>query len=206
MKIRMFLVILVMSLVSPWVSAQDEDEEDRERNRDRHRDHDHDLPYTYLDISALEYDMDFGGIDIEPDGYKLDLSVSLGDSLYGIIERNKTDGKIGNSSFDFDTEGYGFGFHGDSWFASYTYNTWEFDDTEFDVDTIRVGFRNMWTDNLEFNASYSWNNIEDADNDDGFQVGFAYELFNNFHIVTEYETIGGDLDIDYLTAGIRLSF
>ena len=42
MKIRMFLVILVMSLVSPWVSAQDgdEDEEDRERNRDRSRDND----------------------------------------------------------------------------------------------------------------------------------------------------------------------
>lgn len=198
MKIKLLLPIAVLSLTSSWVNAEDADDHDRG--------HDQGLSYSYLEFSSLEYDMDFFGIDTEPDGYKLDLSVSLGDSLFGIIERNKTDGKLGTSSFDFDTEGYGFGFHGDSWYASYTYNTWDIDNIEFDVDTIRVGFRNMWTDNLEFNASYSWNNIEDADNDDGFQIGFVYQLFNNFHLTTRYETIGGNLDIDYLTAGVRVSF
>ncbi len=77
---------------------------------------------------------------------------------------------------------------------------------EFDVDTIRLGFRNDWTDRLEFNASYSWNNIEDADNDDGFQLGVLYRLGGNFYLVAEYESTGGDLDIDTLTAGIGITF
>lgn len=193
MKIR---ILVAICMLCPAISWADDDHDN---------DHDH-LSYSYLDISSLEYDMDVGGVDIEPDGTKFKLSLSLGDSLYGIVNRSRSDGKFGGAEYDFDTKGYGFGLHGDSWYASYTYNTWEINDEDFDVDTIRVGFRNMWTERLEFNASYSWNNIEDADNDDGFQIGFAYSLTDNFHLVTEYETIGGHLDIDYFTAGIRISF
>jgi len=150
--------------------------------------------------------MDINGIDIEPDGYKVELSVSLGDSLYGIVDRKKSDEKLGLADYNYDTEGYGFGLRGDSWFASYTYNTWDMGNDEFDVDTIRVGFRNMWTEHLEFNASYTWNNIEDADNDDGFQVGFAYHMTDRFHLVADYETIGGHLDIDYVSIGLKFNF
>tara|TARA_R110002073_G_scaffold122038_1_gene264994 strand:- start:1190 stop:1783 length:594 start_codon:yes stop_codon:yes gene_type:complete len=197
MKIRNLGVVIVLGSLASWVQAEEEDEHE----------HKHHAPsYSYLEISSIGYDMDFAGIDVEPDGYKLKLSLALGDSLFGVIDRSDSDGKFAGSNYDFDTQGYGFGLRGDSWFASYTYNTWELSGNEFDVDTIRVGFRNDWTDRLEFNASYSWNNIEDADNDDGFQVGFLYRLGGNFHLVAEYETIGGDLDIDILSAGIRMTF
>ena len=164
------------------------------------------VSYSYFEASSLQYDMDIGGIDVEPDGYKLELSLELGDSLFGIIDRSRTEGGFAGLDYDFDTQGYGFGLRGDKWFASYTYNTWEFDRNEFDVDTIRFGFRDKWSDRLEFNASYSWNNIEDADNDDGFQVGFAYELWDQFALTADYETIGGELDIDYFSVGVRFGF
>ena len=154
----------------------------------------------------MEYEMDMGGRNIEPDGYKLNLSLSLGNSLFAVMERRRTEGKAFGENFDFDTEGYGFGFRGDSWFASYTYNTWTLGDSEFDVDTIKLGFRNQWTEHIEFNAAYMWNNVEDADNDNGFQVGLIYNLTDNLHLVAEYESIGGKLDINYFSAGVRLSF
>lgn len=193
MKIKLLVAFCIMYLPASWVQAEDDD------------DYFH-PSYSYFEASYLGYDMDVGGIDTEPDGYKLKLSLAFSDSFFGIVERNKSEGKISGSKYDFDTAGYGFGLNGDSWYASYTYNTWDFNGDEFDVDTIRVGFRNNWTDLLEFNASYSWNNIEDADNDDGFQVGLVYKLSKGVHLVAEYETVGGNLDIDYLTAGIRFSF
>ena len=170
-------------------------------------DNDSSPSYSFIEYSALEYDIDVSGMNIDPDGYKLKLSVELGDSLFAMVDRIETDGHLGNNSFDFDTEGYGIGLRGDSWYGSYSYNTWDLGNNEFDVDTIRLGFRNYWIkDRLEFNASYSWNNIEDADNDDGFQVGFVFLLTDIIHITAEYETIGGDLDIDYVSVGLRLSF
>ena len=96
---------------------------------------------------------------------------------------------------------------GDSWFASYSYNTWEPGRDSFDVNSLRVGFRNyIIQDRLELNASYSWNDIEDADNDDGFQVGFVFELTELLHVTLEYDTIGGDQAFDYMSLGLRLSF
>ena len=85
-------------------------------------------------------------------------------------------------------------------------NTWGLSNSEVDVDTLRLGFRDNWTDRLEFNARYCWNSIKGADNDDGFQVGFLYGSRGSSHLVAEYETIGGDLAIDTLTAGIGLIF
>lgn len=199
MRSKLIVATCTICLTSSWALADEEEHERRSNRNDS-------LSYSYFEASIIEYDMDIGGIDIEPDGYKIKLSVSLGDSLYAIVDRNKTDGSFSGADYEFDTQGYGFGLHGDSWYASYTNNTWDFDGNEFDVDTIRLGFRNKWSERLEFNASYSWNNIEDADNDDGFQVGIAYEITNNFHLIADYETIGGDLDVDYLSAGIRLSF
>lgn len=173
---------------------------------DERKSHSHSPSWSYVEASFLEYDMDVGGIDTELEGYKVKLSLDFGSSLFGIIDRGKTDGKLAGSDFDFDTQGYGFGFKGDQWYASYTYNEWDLDGDEFDVDTLRVGIRNQLTENFEFNASYSWNDIEDADNDDGFQFGIAYKLQKDFFFVAEYETIGGNLDIDYLSAGFRFSF
>lgn len=202
MKSKMLLLVCtLMALSAQTVNAAEEDERSR-----RHDHHDHNKSWSYLEASALQYDMDVAGIDVEPDGYKLKLSLELGDSLYGVIDRGRSEGSFAGRDYDFDTEGYGFGFHGDSWFASYTYNTWDFDNNEFDVDTLRVGFRNSWTERLEFNASYSWNAIEDADNEDGFQLGFAYELWDEFNLTAEYETIGGHLDVDTLTVGVRFNF
>jgi len=192
-----YLISLFVLLISPSLYADDDDEENSERDK---------LSYSYLEISSLGYDMDVNGFDIEPNGYKAELSMSLGDSLFAIVDRKKTDTRFLGSSYDFDTEGYGFGFRGDEWFASYTYNTWDMDNNEFDVDTVRLGFRNMWTDKLEFNASYSWNNFEDLDSEDGFQAGFAYHFTDSFHFVADYETIGGHFDVDYLSLGLRVSF
>ncbi len=202
MKIKLLIACCALCFASSLSMAEEEDESKKERGHN----HNHDLSYSYLEVTTLDYDMDIGGVDIEPDGYKLKLSLSLGDSLFGVIDRKRSEGSFAGSDYDFDSEGYGFGLRGDSWFASYTYNTWEMNNDEFDVDTIRLGFRNMWTQRLEFNASYSWNNIEDADNDDGFQVGLAYRLSDNFHLIADYETIGGHFDIDSWSAGVRLSF
>ena len=199
MIIKILSMALVLGAMSSWVQAEEQKEGEHH--------HRHAGPnYSYLEFSSIGYDMDIAGIDVEPDGYKMKLSLALGDSLFGVIDRSSAEGKFSGAEYDFDTEGYGFGLRGDSWFASYTYNTWELRGNEFDVDIIRVGFRNDWTERLEFNASYSWNNIEDADNDDGFQVGLVYRLGGNFHLVAEYETIGGNLDIDRLTAGVRITF
>jgi hypothetical protein len=163
--------------------------------------------YSYIEFSAIEYDMDVFGLDFEPEGDKIKLSVELGDTLFATVDRVETDQSFRNRRLDFDSESYGFGLRGDSWFASYTYNTWDMGRDEFDVDTIRLGFRNyLIQDRLEFNASYTWNNIEHADNEDGFQVGFVFELTDIIHITAEYETIGGDLDIEYTSVGLRLSF
>jgi hypothetical protein len=158
--------------------------------------------HSYLDASYIDYDLESGGVSVEPDGYWLKLSVAFTDGIFAIVDRRS----VTRSGFDFDTEGYGFGMNGDAWYASYTYNTWDWNGSEFDVDTVRLGFRNDLSDRLEFNASYSWNDFEDADNEDGFQLGFVYRLTENFQLTTEYETIGGDLDVDYLSAGIRISF
>jgi len=183
------------------LAAEREDNE-----RDRNRDHREDLSWSYLKLSHLEYDMYIFGVDIEPDGYEVELALKLGDHLYGFIDRSRAEGDVFRSDYDFDSEGYGFGWHWDTWFASYSYNTWDLDNNEFDVDTIRFGFRNQWTERIEFNASYTWNNIEDADNDDGFQLGFAFELWDDFNLTSDYETIGGDLDIDTFKVGVRLDF
>ena len=80
---------------------------------------------------------------------------------------------------------------------------------EFDIDTLRFGIRRQLTDQLELNARYAWNDVEDGDDGDdgdGFQVGLAFKLADHVSITTEYETIGGDLDIDSWTAGLRVSF
>ena len=194
MKIKLLVLGSTLCLASSFALAEEEKQHEHSKQK---------LSYSYLVASSLEYDMDIAGIDVEPDGDKLKLSLSLGDSLFGVIDRQRSDGKFAGLDYDFDTEGYGFGFHGDSWYASYTYNIWDFDNNEFDVDTISLGFRDMWTDRLEFNASYSWNDIENADNEDGFQLGFAYELWEQLHLVADYETIGGHLDIDSVSVGVR---
>jgi hypothetical protein len=68
---------------------------------------------------------------------------------------------------------------------------------------LRFGIRRQLTDQLELNA---WNNVEDGDDGDGFQVGLAFKLADHVSRTTEYETIGGDLDIDSWTASLRVSF
>lgn len=192
MRAHITLLAGALFLVSGPLLAEEEKRENRPS-------------WSYLKATDLTYDMDVFGVDIEPEGYQLELSLELGDHLYGFIDRSRADdsGAVLN---DFDTEGYGFGWHWDSWFASYTYDNWEIGNGEFDVDTIRLGFRDMWSERFEFNASYSWNNIEDADNDDGFQVGFAFELWDDFNLTADYETIGGDLDIDSFYVGVRFDF
>lgn len=200
MNLKLAAICCAMCFQASTALAEAEHEEERKSR------HQNDINWSHLKATSLEYDMDIQGVDAEPDGYELELSLELGDSFYGILERSRADGKLAGIEHSFDTSGYGFGFHGNRWFASYTYNTWEFDRGEFDVDTVRVGFRRNWTDRLEFNASYSWNNIEDADNDDGFQLGLAYELWEELVLTFDYETIGGDLDIDYYAVGVRFGF
>ena len=91
--------------------------------------------------------MEFDGIDVETDSYKVKLLLVLGDGLSGVIDRGNSDGNFAGENYD-----------------------------------------------------------EDADNNDGFQVGFLYRPGGIFYLVAEYETIDDGLDIDTLTAGIRLIF
>ena len=192
MKTEQTVVTLYLLLISSWEQA------DNDRRAE---------PFdSHFEVSHLEYDMNAGGIHAEPHGYRLNLSVNLTDSFYAVVDRKSTSEKRPGPDYDFETEGYGFGFHGDAWYASYTYNTWDVGGNEFDVNTVRLGFRRHVTNYLEFNASYSWNDFDDADNHDGFQVGLAVRLTDNFKLVTEYETIGGKRDVDYFSAGVRLTF
>lgn len=196
MKTHYFLLAGLLGFSSAAFADDDEDD-----NHDHHH-----VSWSYLKLTDVQYDMDVLGIDIEPEGYGIELALSFGDHLFGTVSRSRAEGDEFGIDYDFDTEAYGFGWHWDSWYASYTYNTWEVDSFETDVDSLRVGFRDMWSDWFEFNASYTWNDIEDADNDDGFQVGFAYRLWEGINLTADYETIGGDLDIDRFMIGVRLDF
>lgn len=174
--------------------AEDKDDDDR------------DVEWAYLKGASLEYDVNYQGIDVQPEGYKAQLSLSFGDHIFGVLERSSTDNDALGVSYDFETEGYGFGYHWTSWFVSYTYNNWELNNFDFDVDTLRVGFRDKWSDRFEFNASYSWNDIDGAENEDGYQIGIAYELWDDFNVTADWETIGGLLDLDGFSLGLRLDF
>lgn len=182
--------------------------ESNERNHreSRRRDKDHGFSYTYIEVASLDHGMDLNGFGTDPDGNRFELSLALGDSFFGVLDRKRSSGSVLGSDFDFDTEGYGFGFRGDSWFASYTYNTWDLNNAEFDVDTIRVGFRNNLTDNFELNASYTWNDFEGLDNENGFQVGLSYSITSSFDLIADYETISGDFNLDTVSLGVRLNF
>lgn len=169
-------------------------------------DDDHQVKWAYLKGASLEYDVNYQGINVEPDGYKAQLALTFGDHLFGVLERSSTDNAALGIEYDFETEGYGFGYHWNSWFASYTYNSWELNNIDFDVDTLRVGFRDKWSERFEFNASYSWNDIDGAENEDGYQIGLAYELWDDVNVTADWETIGGLLDLDGFSLGLRLDF
>ena len=50
--------------------------------------------YSFVDFTALEYDLDVAGADVEIDGYKLKFSAELGDSLFVTVDRIETDGRL----------------------------------------------------------------------------------------------------------------
>lgn len=192
-----YLALVLCTAVSGLAAA----EQDRER-----KDHHDSLSWSYLELGSLEHDFNLVGVDVEPDGYGLKLSLELGDHLFAFLDRTGTEGRVVGQNFEFDTEAWGFGWHGDSWYVSYNYSDWDFVGDQFDVNTLRVGFRNNWTERLEFNASYAWNDIQNAENDEGYQLGLAYELWDDFNFTANYESIGGNLDLDSLMLGIRLDF
>lgn len=187
-------------------NAQDSGERNHRESRKHDRNRDFSFSYSYIEVSSIDHGMDLNGASADPDGNKFELSLAFGDSFFGILDRKRTSGGQFGSDFDFDSDGYGFGFRGDSWFASYTYNTWDLDNAEFDVDTLRFGFRNRLSDNFEFSASYTWNDFEGFDNENGFQVGLAYKISSSFDLIADYETIEGDFDLDTVSLGIRLNF
>ena len=60
MKIKLLVAFCIMYLPASWVQAE--------------ADADYFHPsYSYFEASYLGYDMDVGGVDTEPDGYKLKL-------------------------------------------------------------------------------------------------------------------------------------
>lgn len=187
-------------------NVQESDDSSDQDSRRRDRNKDQDFSYSYIEVTSLDHGMDLNGGGVDLDGQSFELSLALGDSFFGILDRKRTSGDQFGSSFDFDTEGYGFGFRGDSWFTSYTYNTWDLNNSEFDVNTLRVGFRDRWFESIEFSASYTWNDFDGLDNESGFQVGLAYRISSSFDLVADYETLEGDLDLDTVSLGIRLNF
>ena len=72
-----------------------------------------DFSYSYIEVSFIDHGIDLNGAGADSDGSKFELSLALGDSLFGILNRANTDGDQFGAGFDFDTEGYGFGFRGD---------------------------------------------------------------------------------------------
>jgi hypothetical protein len=47
--------------------------------------------------------MDFDGIDVETDGYKVKLPLVLGDGLFCVIDSSNSGGNFAGENYDFDT-------------------------------------------------------------------------------------------------------
>ncbi|PHS20676.1 MAG: hypothetical protein COA86_01650 [Kangiella sp.] len=162
--------------------------------------------YTYLETAYIIFD-DSG---FEAKGIKLKGSIEISDYFFAVVDYNDTKGKINNFDVDFSTKGYGIGAkadlgYDDSFYISYTFNTWNLEavSSDIDVDTLRVGYRRILSKNLELNTSYTSNRIEDTQKESGYSFGAVYYVSDNIQMTFDYDTVD---KLKIISIGARVSF
>ena len=188
MKSRMQIVCFLVTLsVSTSIAAQG-----RERNIS--------TSYNYLEAAVVEMDT---GTTI--DGFRAEVGLALGDFFFAEYHRQELSEETALLDFTFDIEGFGIGFRAGSIFASFSQDTWDVIGVESEVDIVRAGVRHTWNNGFELSASYSLNEFEAGNEENGYQVGLAYRFIDNLDIFVDFETLDG-LDYETLMVGLRLSF
>ncbi len=157
-------------------------------------------PYSYLEAGVVE--MDTGAT---MDGFRAEASLALGDFLFAEYHRQEVTDDEGLVDLNFDIEGYGIGFRAGSIFATYAQDTWDVLGLESEVEVVRAGIRHMWNNGFELSASYTLNEFETGEEENGYQIGLSYRVIDNVDIVVDFETLDG-LDYETMMVGLRLSF
>jgi hypothetical protein len=187
MNIKIAAVAVVTSLVSPFLAAQDAPS------------------YSFAEVGYTS--MSFAEADV--DGIRLKASFPLSDYFFIAADYSNLSG-----DFDLTTPSFAYGMksdfnNGGSFFASYAFSTWDFGSVgDFDVDTLRLGYRHMVNQMFEINGSVTSNDF-DGETESGYQLGFAFEINDSMQLVMDYEIINIDVldfDIDTIDFGFRISF
>ena len=189
MKKNLIATIIASALVSPVVFAEAPS-------------------YSFVDVNYTSLDAD--GLDAKGVGFAGSFAFNEHFFIAGEYAPLEGDLDIFGTSvdFDFDISGIGFGFKSEfsdtsSWYASYTLGTWSIEGEDLDIDTLRIGLRSMMSEKFELNGSVASHDLEDSGSETGFQIGMAYEMGDNVHLVADYESID---DVDVLNIGARWSF
>ena len=188
MNKKLLLIIILNALISPTALAINSPN------------------YTYMEAAYIVFD----DSDFEAKGLKLKGSIEVSDYFFAVVDYSETNGNIGNLDVDFSTKGYGVGAKtdlgfDDSFFISYTFNTWNLEtvSSDIDVDTLRVGYRRNLSKNLELNASYTSNRIETTQKESGYSFGAVYYVSDDIQMTFDYDIVD---KLKILSIGARVSF
>lgn len=181
--------------------------------------------YSYVEAGYVTRDFDDG---LDSKGIKVVGSYEINSNIFILADLTSTSGdssdEDGVYDIDLDSRYFGVGFKHDqsdglSWYATYTIGEWEFDETDtyingdidtysykLDVDSLTLGARAQFSDNLELNISISSNDIEFLERENGYQFGLVYSTDNQWQFVFDSKIIAGDIDVSTTSFGIRRSF
>jgi len=173
------------------------------------------LSYSYAELGYNQIELNDGA---ETSGYNFKTSIAINQNFFVLADINNTSGDInvdntGKVNFDLESTEKGYGFNSDqvdgsSWYISKTKTNLTNDtvEGEYEVKTIRLGLRSLTSNQLEFNASYTQNDIEDSPDESGYQLGMVYKMSETLHFVADYETLDGDFGFDSITISVRNNF
>jgi hypothetical protein len=181
--------------------------------------------YSYFDATyQLGGDMEFGGGggSIDSDGYDLDLSFAVNDSMFVVF--NYTTTGTDPSVFDINTMSLAAGWHGERFFAKLGWQSDEFDacaivappctvdDSGYVLD---LGLRTIVRDRLELNAHVGVSDTGDLGQSTNFGVGAVLMVAEDIGVSFNYDLrqvseLGGaggfDLDVTSYGLGFRFNF
>lgn len=164
--------------------------------------------YSFVEVGYTSYDLDELG---DATGFKLAGSAALGENFFVMADMNSTSGDYQGFDYDFDKTGYGFGIKsdtasGNSWFASYSFNTFDVEGEDFDIDTLRLGLRSQVSDTFELSVSLTSNDVEGEERENGYQFGAVYSFSDSVKFTFDYDTIAGDVDMTNTSFNVRWTF
>lgn len=183
--------------------------------------------YRFVELGYSQISFDESD-DIKPTGFKLNGAFEITKYFYAVGNYSRTSDKasVEGESYDLDLDMRNLGiggkydqFDGLSWFAEFTVGEWELADLDFDVNTLRLGFRAQMSESFEINASYTTNEIKDSyydeeldetesfkERENGYQIGIVYEFLPTWHAGISYDTVRGNFDMSQTSLSVRKSF